>query len=323
MKSITRLGLIATISFLAGCSKNREEPQAESSRSGDRTVSATVKPRSAVPENIPEEIRKSLQPEMELPERIDLIRALPETLSEKQLEDLFVLLSGKKPEDLTDSGWRVIANEILETLRHRQIPGLAEMLTGLASDRSVADAVIRDYSLQHYLILGKTNLEMLAAAGTATAPETVKLTASLKQIFGSADSAKDTILGTGFAGIESLARDKQDPQLREALSGLVAEFAVPLIGKPVDQVMIPNAISAVRAAAYFRIEGAEQAIRELAFGNSAEPSIRLNGVYALRYYSNPADLEALRKLSNSKQAVRHAAADTVASIEQAHSKPSE
>jgi hypothetical protein len=317
-----------TALLLSACSDDHKDgvSSGSSDRPGkhsDRTASSTAPARKEAG-RMPGSFLRSLEPELSVAERISHVRSLPGELSEIQLDELFRLLSGPRPGEISQSEWLVVGNEILEVLRHRDLRGLESRFTNLAADPAV-DGVMRDYALQHYLRLQQSRLEALSETDGNDEAESLvaALEADTRRILATENRGTQTILGTGFMGLAALCRQLDEPALTNAVTGVVRDLALPLIEHPGEDALTANVTSAIQISSQLKLPEAEQPIRQLAFGDDTDPSLRLNSVYGLRYYSNPLDVEPLRKLAQSRKPIHFVAQETLAVIEQQNSHSTE
>jgi hypothetical protein len=304
--------LFALLLLVGGCSKKHPESSGENSKDV-RQGSEVVAPAGVVAV-----VSRSLASELSLAERIELIRGLPEELSEKELEALFGYLSGECPKGVEDAIWLVVGNEVMEVLRHRDLPGLERRFATLAA-HTAATAVMRDYAMQHYLIYQGRRL---GEPSGDVAERTAVMAADLKRIFVLESAGGRTILGTGFMGLAALNRELGNPAVAALAEDVARQFAVPLIVQAREGVMPANIASAVRLASELRLEDAKEAVRRLAFGTETAPLVKIACLYSLRHYADPQDAVPLRELTDESEVspVRKVAEQTLAFIENLKSK---
>lgn len=301
--------------FAAGCADDGKMESTNDASAGNPPEAPADSDQAIDSIRAPGPITEALAEDIDLNRRISLVRELQSNPDEDQLDAMFELVKGQKPDSLSNSEWRVVANEILETLRKGRCPGLGTRLVELSSDRG-ADGVVRDYALQQYILLSERQL-----ADSRHSEEHEKLVSDffsgLRQVLKSDRESRTSIPGTGFLGIAAVYRDIDSPEFKVGADQLAIDYALPIIASAASQELAANAASAIQFAAEIGLADCEESIRRFASDSATATLIRISSIFALRYYPNEENrllLSGIMDKAGSRSPLRRIAKESLSII---------
>lgn len=255
--------------------------------------------------------------------RIDLLRkALSEECGEPEIRELYELMAKGAPHgELPEHGY-VIANEIMEQLlRHDSDPQRfsSSLLQVLHDSRQ--PLVVRDYAVQHlvtWLTLHPPQAQVQATdpsrlSSAAPSPEiTAHVFQSLIAAATDPELEQTTIPGTTLMMFMNLARQPGGVDLSEA-----TETLKPWLTRALEDGSIlsaPIRVSAIQAAGILDPEGFRPVIRNIAYAENGQSSLRLPSIAVLGQCGENADLEKLRHIASTHPELSYAAQDAITSL---------
>lgn len=248
------------------------------------------------PSRMPDRIAQLTDPALHHSRRLEVVRSLPDDLTNEEFDDLMGLIRGPMPDRLSADDWHEAANEIMKVLREPgfHIRSYGDSMAGLVLDQT-ADPVIRDYAAQHLaLTLDRVTHDPTPADFHLAMNAFLKVVADEHEAF---NGVTGTILMSLSALSETFHHDDLAPYRARLGAAIVA------LATGVRNSSMSNRISAIQAAGRLGFPEALPAIRELARGPAPKPSIRLSSVAALGYFHQPEDREFLHKLAANDDAL--------------------
>jgi hypothetical protein len=229
-------------------------------------------------------------------ERVRAVSQLPQNLDALTQQSLFDYLTNKPAEERLNE-WYLVANEIMQTLRQRELAAgvyTGQMITLIES--GTADPVIRDYAVQHL----SQWISGIVPAAKETDPlqVTAAFTAMCHQA-AAAENGQLTLVGTTFNALTDLFLHSTGP-----ISAQRADFqklALKLAATQDVRVSAFNRASALQAAARLDAPELPALCRELVHHTSLAPDLRLSSVAALGLCGSTADLALLRSFPADSQ----------------------
>lgn len=242
-------------------------------------------------------------------ERLREVVRLPQYLDPGLSQGLFDFISAKPKEEIQET-WYLVANEIMETLRQRELPaGLyTRKLSALIKSNAV-DPVIRDYAIQHLSqwisgaapdaretdpSLAETAFDLMCEQATAT------------------ENGKLTLVGTAMNALTDAQLHGQGFILerRQHLQAVALKIASTTDGS----VATFNRASALQAAALLDAPKLPEFCRDMAGQDNIAVDLRLSSVAALGLVGDSVDLPMLRNFATDSP-FHYAAAAAIRRIE--------
>ncbi|MES2982792.1 MAG: hypothetical protein V4727_10805 [Verrucomicrobiota bacterium] len=255
--------------------------------------------------------------------RIELLRqALSEECGEPEIRELYHFMAKGAPEgELPEHGY-VIANEIMEQLlRHDPNPQrFSSSLLEVLHD-SAQPLVVRDYAIQHlvtWLTLHppkaqKESPDSSHLSSTAPSPEiTAHVFQSLVVAATNPELEQTTIPGTTLMMFINLARQPGGVDFSEA-----TETLKPWLSRALEDGSIlstPIRVSAIQAAGILDPEEFRPVIRNIAYAENGQSSLRLSSIAVLGQCGETADLEKLRHIASAHPELSYAAQEAITSL---------
>ena len=308
-------GLFAWLSFNETPSLI-DQPKAEkaSSISEPDPVSVATTPASEVVPS-PTRFQSLTDPSILWQVRANHLRELDaETLSGPDVDALYAMLDHRPlPEHAKD--WWTVVNEIMEQMRLQAIgrDRYAKALLAIIRDPTVPHTT-RDYSIQHlmqWIAPRGGDIGLPHEEDPALIREAV--TATVAAII-DPDLAQTTVPGTALnmlvdareGGVDSQIIDEAlaelDPWLGSVISGRISV-------EPINRYDAIGAVASLGLREYYPI------VRELAFNEEGDLSLRMRSIRALGAFGEDVDLELLRGIADSGSSLRHAAQSAIEDFE--------
>lgn len=255
--------------------------------------------------------------------RIDLLRkALSEECGEPEIRQLYQFLANGAPQGELPEHSYVIANEIMEQLlRHDSDPQRfsASLLQVLQDSRQ--PLVVRDYAVQHLV----TWLALHPPQAQAEAPDPSRLSSSapspeitahvLQSLVAAAidpELEHTTIPGTALMMFINLARQPGSGDLSEA-----TETLKPWLSRALEDGSIlstPIRVSAIQAAGALYPEEFRPLIRNIAYAQNGQSSLRLPSIAILGQCGEAADIQKLQQIASAHPELSYAAQGAITSL---------
>lgn len=244
-------------------------------------------------------------------QRVALCRQLiTHETSRADVDFLFTLLHDTRSHAAEE--WFVVANEIMETMRHEGAGAshYTAVLSSLAASRD-AHPVIRDYAVQH---LAMWLYPTLPGAPGETDP--ARRQSGLDAILAlAADSSlsQTSVPGTSLMALADI-NDRADRETMEP----VWNRLTPVITRWLEDgsATVTTRVSALQAVSRARVDALHPLVAQLATSPEAEPSVALSAVSALGYYGRPADAETIRRAATLRPRLAYAAAASLQRIQE-------
>ena len=270
-------------------SRSQPESQPILHLQADHRLKQREHPKLKVSENI-------INPGRHWEERVHAVAELPEYLDASTRTSLFEYLTNK-PEGESQNDWYLVANEIMQTLRQRELP--AGFYTGqlvALIDSGTADAVIRDYAVQHLsqwisgIVPGarETDPAQISMAFTAMCGQAVAV-----------ENGHLTLVGTTLNALTDLLVHCEGPILakREDFQKMALKIASTADGS----VSAFNRASALQAAGRLDAPELPELCRQLVHCPDLAPDLRLGSVAALGLVGNATDVALLQSFTPDSQ----------------------
>ena len=257
----------------------------------------------------PSRLEAVLEPGKPWQARIDFLRtALRAECGEGEIRDMYQLLARGPSVNELPEHWYVIANDLMEQLRLRD-PDERRFSTRLLGilDDARQPPVVRDYAVQH-LAAWLSPQSPQAAQAARPSPETAALV--LDRLASAAmDPAhsQSTIPGTTLMMLTSLARAPGGIDCSAAISTLKPWLAEAL--RDGSTLATPIRVSAVQAAGVIAPNEFRPVLREIAFSENGQSSLRLPAIAAIGQCGEAADLESLQRIIQTFPELSYAARD--------------
>jgi hypothetical protein len=238
--------------------------------------------------HVPSQLESIRDVSLHWEERIKAVRDLPDNLSQASLVRLLAYL--EEPPDSGRETWYVVCNEILETLRKRNLAPETYTPTLLGIIQSSGfDPVIRDYAVQHVCQwisgIDPNACEIHPALATAAyeklsqecmKPENGELTLP--------GTTLNALLDTVLNGTEDFARKRQS----------LANLALQLANQSDGSVSTPNRATALQVAARLKLGEVPSLCRRLALDSRVAPNLRFSAIAALGQVGSEQDIALLQ-----------------------------
>jgi hypothetical protein len=265
--------------------------------------------------------------------RIELLRtSLRTECGERELRSLYELLAAGPPKGELPEHWYIIANEYMEqALRNDpDYQRFSSTLLRVLHD-PMQPLVVRDYAVQHLVTwLNPRSRQTLAAhsnpAKTADQPSPEIATRVLQALVVAAtDPAleQSTIPGTTLMMVVKLVRFPGDIDCSQAVATLKPWLAKAL--QDGSTVSTPVRVSAVQAAGVLAPQEFRPVLRQIAYQETGQSSLRLPSIAALAHCGETADIEKLQQIVSSRPELSYAAREAIriltARLAQAGSTP--
>lgn len=305
--------------LLASCRERSQEESSSSGLDGSSTSSSSARvepvefPQKQQWSHLPDAMREALtSSEQVMSGRIDLVRSLVSPFEESELEALYQLLHGPCPEELSQSQWRLLANELMEVLRHN---GEANERYGnellAIAEQSDSDPVLRDYALQHWFLAMETELSELPKEEQE--PVLLARLAKLTPLLEQPDSLQFTLWGTALQSATAVAESQSSWQ--PGIAAMVEKQAQSALAEG-SAASVPNQVAAIQSVARLSLEDFLPRVRSLAADESAHSSLRLSSIAALGYFGDQSAQSFLETLTQSDQGLKYAAISALKKISQ-------
>jgi hypothetical protein len=279
--------------------------------------------------------------------RIEYLRnALESECGERDLAYLYTLLSDAPPKGELPEHWYVIANDLMGQLAIRDSNEqrfATQMLDILHSTRQ--PLVMRDYAVQHLATwlnpeqqnagivnparpAKDTGVPDIAAspvpAGAFRAPAiSAQVLTALVQSATDPTLEQSSIPGTTLMMLIELSRIPSGVDCSEAITTLKPWLAQAL--QDGSTLSTPVRVSAVQAAGALAPQALRPAIRQIAYQENGQSSLRLPAIAALAHCGDADDLEKLQQIVKSHPELFHAVKAATSSLSsrltQAYSQP--
>lgn len=241
-------------------------------------------------------LERILNPTIHWEERVHAVAELPRYLDTSTRTSLFDYLTNK-PEGEPQNNWYLVANEIMQTLRERELP--AGFYTGhlvALIESGTADAVIRDYAVQH--------LSQWVSGIVPTAKETdpAQVSAAFSAMCCQAAAVENghlTLVGTTLNALADLLVHSES-----SISAKREDFqkiAIKIASTADGSVSAFNRASALQAAARLDAPELPELCRQLVHRPDLAPDLRLGSVAALGLVGNAADVALLQSFTPDSQ----------------------
>jgi len=200
----------------------------------------------------------------------------------------------------------LVANEIMETLRKREVPGMAPRLFSLANNKNVLD-VVRDYSIQHYFLSEKRAIR--SSHPDKRGVMAGQLMDHAETLVARTRSLDSTLYGTTLMGIAALADGLKGAEL-EMIRARSAKLVLPALagGRPGGVV---TRVSAIQVAARLGLTEAGPAIGAIALDDNAGLTERLSAIAALKQFPEEIDIGQLEAVAGRHKRLGPVVDDTL------------
>ncbi len=228
------------------------------------------------------------------------------TLSQADVDALYELLDHRPLLEHAEDWW-IVVNEIMEQMRLQAIgrERYAKALLAIIRDPSVPE-VPRDYSIQHlmdWIAPQGDDVGLPQEEDPALIREAVTATATAIM---DPELAQTTIPGTALNMLVYARSGAIEPQIiDEAIVRLEPWLRGVIPGRiPVDPI---NRNDAIGAAASLGLREHYPMIREFAFDEEVDRTVRLRSIAALAIYDDESDLELMREIARSNSPLSYPA----------------
>ena len=317
-KSHRRAALILTVVVLGSCvlwflrSWFRGEPRPAvavtepASVPLDRDLRLPPPP-AAVPDQqapIRADIRSALDPATPAALRMELIRALPDDLTEVELQALVREVLTPPAPNVSEAWHSSFIHELCTSLQ--RLPSshdlLAHALATVAANRAFP-VVHRDYAFQHLRILWRNSLDPLAPG--LEQPRTLAIEQTFRQLLTDRpETAAQCILG-----LHELRHENGLPAVPDQkINQLVVE--VLSSADPAGTTSLPARMTAIRIMAERKLPDAGDILKSIARDPQEHALVRTSAIGAIGHAARPGDSEFLKSLDSDNpliaDALRHA-----------------
>ena len=268
-----------------------------SGREQDLQSHSRVDPRLKLREHPKSQILERLiNPAIHWEERVHAVGQLPEHLDAATRTGLVEYLTNQ-PAGESQKDWYLVANEIMQTLRQRELPAgfYTEHLVALI-ESSTVDAVIRDYAVQH---LSQWISGIVPAARETDPVQISGAFAAMCRQAAAVENGHLTLVGTTLNALADLLVHRQGPMVaqREEFLGMALKIAATADGS----VLPFNRASALQAAARLDAPELPQLCRQLVHHPDLTPDLRLGSVAALGLVGDAGDVVLLQSFAPDSQ----------------------
>jgi hypothetical protein len=259
-----------------------------------RTPLVTKRTVVAAKPQVPSQIEMMSDESLHWEERIKAVRDLPDSLSQASLARLFAYL--QEPPESGRESWYLVCNEIMETLRKRNLAPETYTPTLLGIIQSSAfDPVIRDYAVQHLCqwISGidpsarETHPAQASTAFEALSQECLK-----------PENGEFTLTGTTLNALLDAVLNGTEDFTRKRLS--LASLALQLVNQSDGSVSTLNRATALQVAARLKLGEIPALCRKLALDSQVAPNLRFSSIAALGEVGGEQDIELLQSFVNDE-----------------------
>jgi hypothetical protein len=242
-------------------------------------------------------------------ERLHAVNQLPALLDTSTRKGLFDYLTNK-PTDESLKDWYLVANEIMQTLRQRELPAgfYTHELTALIQCPT-ADPVLRDYAVQH--------LSQWISGIVPTARETdpLQVAVAFDAMSGQAAATENgqlTLVGTTLNALTDALLHGEGAILAKRPD--LQKIALKVATTADASVSTFNRASALQAAAQLNTPELPAVCRQFAQRSDIAPDLRLGSVAALGLIGSVEDLPLLQSFALDSP-LHYAAAAAIKRIE--------
>lgn len=241
--------------------------------------------------------------------RVHAVNQLPPFLDAATRKGLFEYLTNK-PLDEPLKDWYVVANEIMQTLRQRELPAgsYSHELTALI-ESGTADPVLRDYAVQH---LSQWISGVVPAARETDSALVIAAFDAMCRQAAAAENGQLTLVGTTLNALtDALLRgDGEILAKRQDLQKIALKIATTTDAS----VSTFNRASALQAAAQLNTPELPAVCRHIVQQSDVSADLRLGSVATLGLVGDAGDLALLHSFTSDSQ-FHYAAAAAIRRIQ--------
>jgi hypothetical protein len=245
-------------------------------------------------------------------------------ISEPELQQLYELLQSPPSKGELPEHWFVIANDIFALLlTHETRPQrLSKQFLEILNHPQQPD-VMRDYAVQHLSawLHPRSRLAAQTKLPPPQAAQSKKILLALAQAATDPSLEHTSIPGTTLMMLADLARVPSGVDCQDAVTALTPWLRQAL--QDGSTLSHPTRVSAVSAAGILAPDEFRPVIRQIAYQEKADASLRLPAIAALGKIGDEQDRSPLENIAQSSPALHYAARESAAALARRFSESSE
>lgn len=243
---------------------------------------------AAAKPQVPAQIESMGDVSLHWEERIKAVRDLPDSLGQASLARLFTYL--QEPPESGRETWYLVCNEIMETLRKRNLAPetYTPTLVGIIQS-SAFDPVIRDYAVQH-LCQWISGIDP-SACETRPAQASTAFEALSRECL-KPENGEFTLLGTTLNALLDAVLNGTEDFTRKRQS--LASLALQLANQSDGSVSTLNRGTALQVAARLKQGEIPSLCRKMALDSQVGPNLRFSAIAALGQVGGEQDIALLQ-----------------------------
>lgn len=232
-------------------------------------------------------------------EYAERIHALGRTVPEKEQKALIAWITGTKPAHISDSNWRYLANEVMDSLcrQNRALTTWSDTLIRITRGKT-NDPGLRDYAIQH-LVERIQPIQLGEPFETNPKKRQTIITTLLE----AAGDIREEYAGTALQSLHLILQDRQRSQQQNEPS---AKHPLPLTVEQLHPIAVRLATAdnatnrarttALQVCAERGFDEILPSVREIAGASIFPDSLRISAVAALGRLGTPVDQTLLENL---------------------------